>query len=305
MTRRPLLLLANPTSGGKAGSGEALDDDPERLRPEALRDALRARDLSVELHTLAEADDVTALARGGADAGMDVVVAGGDGTVSSAAAALIAHPDATLGILATGSFNNMARGFGVPMTLDAALDVIGHGSRTVVDCGWIVRDGQDGQPFFEAVGVGLESLGFLAAEVAERRGVWRALRAVWRGLRARKATVTVTIDGRARRFRSFAVTVSNGPYHGPGFAVSPDADTTDGLLDIAVFSGMGRAEVIGHLVAVARRRPRREPRVVSDRGRRVTIEGGKRALAAHADGVSIGITPVTLEVRPGALGLFR
>ncbi len=66
------------------------------------------------------------------------MVAGGDGTVSRVAAALIHHPDATLGILAMGSFNNMARGFGIPVTLDEALDVIGAGRIGQMDAGWVV-----------------------------------------------------------------------------------------------------------------------------------------------------------------------
>ena len=68
---------------------------------------------------------------------------------------------------------------------------------------------------------------------------------------------------------------------------------------------MSRLEVVGHFLAVARRQPRREPRIQQYRARRVTIEGTRRALLAHADGVSIGITPVTFEVRPGALRVFR
>jgi len=101
------------------------------------------------------------------------------------------------------------------------------------------------------------------------------------------------------------VTVNNGPYHGLGFAISPDADPTDGQLDVVVFRGMSRLEVLRHFVAVARRRPRRDPRIVEYRARRVTIEGTRRSLPAHADGESIGATPVTLEVRPAALRLFR
>jgi diacylglycerol kinase family enzyme len=90
-----------------------------------------------------------------------------------------------------------------------------------------------------------------------------------------------------------------------GFAIAADADPGDGLLNVTVFRGMGRWEVIRHFLAVARRRPRHEPRVASYAGRRVTIEGVRRALPAHADGVSIGVTPVTFEVRPNALRVFR
>ena len=304
MTRRPILLLVNPTAGGKPGSGPPLIDDPDRLRPDALASALRDRGLDIELRELADDDDAGAVGRRAADNGQDVVVGGGDGTVSAVAAALLGHADATLGILALGSFNNIARGFGIPDTLDAALDVIDNARSGSVDCGWVVRD-DGGTPFFEAAGVGLEAIGFLAVELAERRGWWRALRGLWRGLRKRRTPMRVTLDGRARRTGSPAVTVSNGPYHGLGFAVSADADPTDGLLDVAVFRGMSRWEVLRHFLAVAGRRQRLEPRIAAYRARRVTVEGMRGALPAHADGVGIGSTPVTFEVRPAALRLFR
>ncbi len=305
MSRRPILLLVNPVAGGKPGSGPGLHEDPARLEPAALEAGLRARGLEVRVHELTADDDAGSLARGAADDGADVVVAGGDGTVSDVAAALIAHPEASLGILAMGSFNNMARGFGIPVTLDAALDVIGRGEAGLVDAGWVVRDTDGGRPFFEAAGVGVDAIGFLAAEIAERRGWWRAIRALLRGLRMRRTPTRITLDGVAYRTGSPAITVSNGPYHGAGFAVSADADPTDGTLDVAVFHGMSRLQVIRHFLAVARRQDRLEPRIGQYRARRVEIIGTRRALPAHADGESIGLTPVVFEVRPGALRVFR
>src|SRR5690606_17747954 len=187
-----------------------------------------------------------------------------------------------------------------------ALDVIGDGRAVEVDAGWVVRDDEeDGRPFFEAAGVGLDAVGFLAVELAEKRGWWRAWKALVRGLRMRKTPMRIAIDGRTYRTGSPAVTVSNGPYHGMGFAIADDADPADFLLNVAVFGGMERWEVLRHFLAVARRRPRREPRVSGYTGKRVTIEGVRRALPAHADGVSIGLTPVTFEVRPKALRIFR
>ena len=306
MTRRPLLLLVNPVAGGKPGSGPGLADDPALLTVEALRAALLERGLEVSHRELAEGDDLAELATHAASTGHDVVVAGGDGTVSLAAAAMLGHAEATLGILAMGSFNNMARGFGVPVTLEAALDVIAAGRSVQVDAGWVVRDNEeDGRAFFEAAGVGLDAVGFLAVELAEKRGWWRAFRALIRGLRMRKTPMRITIDDRTYRTGSPAVTVSNGPYHGMGFAIADDADPTDGLFNVAVFRGMTRLDVLGHFLAVARRRPRKEPRVSSHTGALVTIEGVRRALPAHADGVSIGFTPVTFEVRAKALRIFR
>jgi diacylglycerol kinase (ATP) len=305
VTRRPILLLINPTAGGKPGAGPGLSDDPQRLRPEALAAALRQRGLAVEARELSDGDDAGAVAREAADEGFDVVVGGGDGTVSVVATALVGNPEATMGILALGSFNNIARGAGVPETLDAVLEVIGEGRTGMIDCGWVMREDGTGTPFFEAAGVGLNAIGFLAINLADRRGLVPGVRALWRGLRHRRTPMLLTIDGREYRIRAPAVTVSNGPYFGLGFAVSPEADPTDGLLDVAVFQRMSRWDVLRHFLAVARRRPRSDPRIGSYRARRVMIEGTRRALPAHADSVTIGTTPVTFEVRPRALRLFR
>ena len=305
MSRRPLLLLINPVSGGKPGSGPGLADDPALLTADALRDALRRRGLEVSHREIAPDDDLAELATAAVETGHDVIVAGGDGTVGVVAAAMIGHPEAALGILAMGSFNNIARGFGVPVTLEDALDVIVRGDSKPFDAGWVVRDADGGRPFFEAAGVGLDAIGFLAVEMAERRGWWRAARALLRGLRLRRTPVRISLDGTTYRTGTPSVTVSNGPYHGPGFAVSGDADPTDGELDVAVFHGMSRLDVLRHFVAVARRGERREPRIGQYRARRVEIAGLRRALPAHADGESIGVTPVTFEVRPRALRVFR
>lgn len=306
MSRRPILLIINPVSGGKPGSGPGLAEDAALLTADALRTALEERGLEVSPRELAEGDDLAELTTHAADTGHDVVVAGGDGTVSLAARALIGHQQATLGILAMGSFNNMARGFRVPVTLADALDAIATGRSAEVDAGWVFRrDGDEGRPFFEAAGVGLDAVAFLAVELAEKRGWWRAARGLVRGLRLRKTPMRITIDGRAYRTGSPTVTVSNGPYHGMGFAVAADADPTDGLLNVAVFTGMQRWDVIRHFIAVARRRPRREPRIATYLAKQVTVEGIRRALPVHADGVSVGLTPVTFEVRPGALRVFR
>lgn len=303
--RRAILLLVNPQAGGKPGSGPDLAEDQARLAPEALAAGLRERGLVVRLHVLAERDDAGAIAAGVAVGDHDVVVAGGDGTVASVAAALVGHATASLGILALGSFNNIARGFGVPSTLDPALDVIAAGRTDSLDVGWIVRDGGEGRPFFEAAGVGVDAVGFLAVEIAERHGWVRAARALWRGLRLRHTPMRITIDGVLTETRSPTVTVSNGPYHGLGFAISADADPTDGLLDVAVFEGMSRLEVLGHFASVARRRSAPDPRVQQRLAREVRIEGLRRAIPAHADGVSVGVTPIDISVREGALRLFR
>ena len=73
---------------------------------------------------MAEGDDPRALAADAAEQGRDVVVAGGDGTVRPAATAL-SDTDATLGIVPLGSWNNIARGCGIPQDPAAGRAMIG------------------------------------------------------------------------------------------------------------------------------------------------------------------------------------
>jgi diacylglycerol kinase (ATP) len=309
VTGRTLLLIVNPVSGGKPGSTTPLSDDPTKLEPDALADGLRSRGLGVRLHVLSEQDDPAQVARG-ARADEDVVVAGGDGTVGPVAEVLVGSERA-LGILPMGSWNNIARGLGIPVELEPALDLIGRGEVATVDAGLAWHSGEDqNQPgddartFFEAAGVGLDAAGFGAVELGGRAG-WRfAVRAMWRALRRRRTRMLIELDGDTLRRRAPAVTVCIGPYHGLGFALVADADPADGLFDIAVFSGMSELDVVRHFLAVARGRERREPRIELLRGKRITVRGARRVLPAHADGRSIGVTPVTFEVQPGALRVF-
>ncbi len=312
--RRPILLLVNPVSGGKPGSSPALHPEPAALEPEALLAALRSRGLDVTLRVLTETDDVPALAAEAAAHGRDVVASGGDGTVAPVAGALC-RTDATLGILATGSWNNVANAIGVPTELAPAVDVIARGEATRIDAGLAWHPADPERPveeppdgalrFFEAAGVGLDAAGFGASQVGERRGWWAAARSALRALRRRRTPMRLFVDGRWLRTAAPAVTVCNGPYMGMGFAIAPEADPTDGSLNLVVFSGMTQLDVVRHWIAVAGRRPRREPRTNRLTARRVTVTGVRRVLPAHADGQSIGTTPVTFGVDHGALRVFR
>ena len=265
----------------------------------------------VDLKVLAEEDDPGRLAAAAVERGNDVVVAGGDGTVRPVATALIGSK-ASLGIVPLGSWNNIARGCGIPQDPAAALAVIADGVARAVDVGlaWHPAPDAEGDDpprdatvFFEAAGVGLDAAGFGAAKAGERHGTVTALRQGWRALRLRRTPMRLTVDDRRLRTAAPAVTVCNGPYHGLGFAVAPDADPADGLLDLVVFSGMGRADVIRHFLAVARGRRRREPRVRYLTARHIRVEG-VRPLPVHADGEPLGTTPVAFAVRPGALRIF-
>jgi diacylglycerol kinase (ATP) len=316
-TRRPVLLLINPAAGRKP-AGIAPGD---ASAPGEAAERLRSRGLEVEVHELAPNDDAERLARTAAEEGRDVVVAGGDGTVGPAASGLVGT-EASLGIIPVGTFNNTARGAGIPLDLEQALDVVARGRTARLDVGmaWHVPPGEaaalgasswsslappaDAAFFLEAAGVGLDAAGFGVAQVGHRLGWLPAARAAWRAFQQRKTPIWLIVDGKRYRTASPAVTICNGPFFGFGFALVPEASPTDGLLDVVIFVRMGRVEVLRHFLRVARGRPRREPRVRTLRARTIVVGGLQPVLPAHADGQVFGITPIVATVRPGALRLF-
>ena len=74
---------------------------------------------------------VAAASGGDADA---IVAGGGDGTIAGVAAAVLDAPKA-LGVLPLGTFNFFARRMGVPMDIDAAIDVLATGVPSPVTVG--------------------------------------------------------------------------------------------------------------------------------------------------------------------------
>jgi diacylglycerol kinase family enzyme len=107
-------VFVNAGGGTAAAKGDKLRDELEAafaeagatidlslLKGEELQDAVKAR-ASEQL----------------------VVVGGGDGTLGSAAQALVDHGNATLGILALGTHNHLAKELGIPADLKEAAKLI-------------------------------------------------------------------------------------------------------------------------------------------------------------------------------------
>ena len=283
------LLIVNPGAGKRTASADDLANSIELLR--------RAGLVLDHVETGAEGPHAGDLARRAvAERYETCIVAGGDGTVQPAAAAL-AGTDVVLGILPFGTYMNVAHGMGIPLRpLDAAR-VIARGEVRRFDAGTV-----HGRLFFETAGVGLDAELFGAARHAES-GRWRhALRRVWRYATHGTHRVTVTVDDARHAHRVMQVLVLNSPWYGWGLPLIPEASMEDGLLDVAVFARMGRLALLQALIALMRGQ-RLPQRPVRYRGARVTIECAT-PLTVHADATISGALPATFECRRGSLAVF-
>jgi len=283
------MLITNPAAGGR----HAEDGDLERCE-EILREA--GFDLDI-VETGAGSPTSADLARRAIAEGYPIcIVAGGDGTVAPAAAALL-DTQVVLGILPFGSVMNIAHGLGLPLQPVKAAEVIARRRVQKADAAEA-----NGKVFFETAGIGLDAEMFGAARHAESGNWRRALRRVVRWATHHSYRVAITIDGREDRQRALQVFVMNGPYYGWSLELLPRVSMTDGLLDVAVFPRIGRWALVASLFAVWRGGKLPVHPVVY-RGARVMVASDE-AVAVHADGILAGGLPAEFVCRKAALSVF-
>ncbi len=282
------LAIVNPTAGGGTARADV----------DAVLERLRERFETIDVvETALEHPSAADLGRHAVAEGYDVAIAaGGDGTVSAVAGALVGS-NVTLGILPFGTFMNIARALGIPRDdAPAAAGVIAASTMRKIDVGEV-----GGQVFFEAAGIGLDADAFKATRSVQRGDHGRALATLGALVRRSGVRVRIDVDGRIGTHRVLQAVVSNGPWYGWGFEVSPDAQVDDGRLDLVIF-GESKLRVLREIVAAAvgRDRPAKGRRY---RGRRITLSA-TRELTVHADGVVVGTLPQTFTVRREALQVF-
>ena len=190
----PGVLLLNPRSG--AGS-----TDEDELRA-------AAQDAGLEVVELVPGLDVPAWIKRRLAAGTRLfVVAGGDGSIHSAAQSLVGT-EATLAVIPMGSLNHFARDLGLPLTWREALTVAISGKTRAIDVGKI-----NDRYFLNNVLIGIY------ARISEYRERYRGRVGKWRayaqGIRMAlrhfpDAALVLESRGGTSRIRTQMFTVSVG-----------------------------------------------------------------------------------------------
>src|SRR5438876_9541997 len=224
------------------------------------------------------------------------LVAGSTGTVAPTAIALL-RTDATLGILPFGSYMNIANGLGIPLKPIDAARVIAERKVKRSDVGEVA-----GKVFFETCGIGIDADMFGAARLAERGRWGPAFRRIVRWATANAHRVEITVDGKTERHGVLQILIVNSPYYGWALPIVPNADMTDGLLEVAIFPRKGRLELLRWIGTIWRTgRPGRPPRLL--RGKVIGLASSE-SVPVHADGQIAGRLPVTVRCCEGVLRVF-
>ena len=245
----------------------------------------------------ASADESADAARAAVAAGAERVIAvGGDGTLHLALQGVVGT-GAVLGLVPAGTGNDYARAFGLfRLSVEEATERA-LGPARPVD---VIRTDRQRWVAFSVTGGFSVDVNVRADRMHFPRGPSRytvATLLTMPGLRHRE--LAVTVDGQRAEYRSGLFAVNNTPTFGGGMAICPDADPTDGLLDVCVVGPASRATMLRLLPSVFEGGHVGHRHVHMLRGRTVTIEGEPMDLVG--DGETIGTTPITLEAVPGAV----
>ena len=292
-----VVLILNPTSGISTVAAPHLS--PEETR-EAILAALRAHDIEPEIRYTSPEDTGQGVARQAATNHADMVIAvGGDGTIHAVASGLVGTPS-VLGIIPTGTMNNVAHSLGIPETIDAACEVIARGHTHAIDVGKINE-----HIFLEAAGIGLEAALFPAGEEIKSPGLLTTIRGVIGGLRTlfsfQSPELRIAIDEKRRHpYKALQVTICNTPFYGPHFQIASHILMDDGLLDVVIYKNFSKLEYIRHAVSITQGKRLLEPKARHRRARSVRITAD-HPVEIQADGVPRGYTPATVTIMPGAL----
>ncbi|MFN8516176.1 MAG: diacylglycerol kinase family protein [Chloroflexia bacterium] len=285
-----LLVVLNPSTG--------------RYNADSLT-ALLERELNgrYEIHLLETRPDilVTETVSALVDSAAVVLACGGDGTVSAVASALVGR-DIPLAILPAGTTNIIAQGLGIPADPLVACQVLRGEALTVAIDVAQVND----RYILHMGGAGYDAHVMSMTSRASKRGFGLSAYLLFgaRGLLDQPIVeFTIRIDDRIIRERGWMALVANGSDVAfRGMRVGPDISSTDGLLDLVLFTAPSPWDAAVSFMSIATRRYR-SPYLRYERGRQIEIHADP-PLPVEFDGDPSGTTPFIAEVRPLALNVL-
>ena len=247
----------------------------------------------------ASAQESADAARAAVVAGAErVITVGGDGTLHLALQGVVGT-SAVLGVVPVGTGNDYARAFGLfGLSVEEATERA-LGPARPVD---VIRTDRHRWVAFNVTGGFTVDVNDRADRMRFPRGPSRytvATLLTMPGLRHRQ--LAVTVDSERSEYRSALFAVANTRTFGGGMAICPDADPSDGLLDVCVVGPASRTTMLRMLPKVFEGGHVGHRHVHMMRGRTVTIEGEPMDLVG--DGESIGTAPITVEAVEGAVRL--
>ena len=230
------LFIINPAAGSR---------DRTKEYTKIIESACGSRGLTYRIEVSAGPGDCTRLAREAAQSGEEyrIYACGGDGTLNEVVAGAAGYPNAAVSVLSGGSGNDFTKLFDDP---EAFRDL-----NRLLDCEEVefdlIRCNED--LCLNICSVGLDAR--IGIDVANYKRLpllsgFRAyvVSAIINTIRGISEHYVVQIDGQTVDAEQTMICACNGRFYGGGFNPVPEADPTDGFLDVLLVTKVNRLKVL-------------------------------------------------------------
>jgi diacylglycerol kinase (ATP) len=285
-------VIYNPSAG--RGRGGAIAS--------AVEKGLSKRGLEVDLHATSRPRDATEIA-GRLACEVDVVVAiGGDGTINEVVNGMVGRDTtglckAKMGIVPAGTVNVLALELGLPFQVERACHAIAEGKTVSLDVGRVNERG-----FVLMTGAGIDALTVRNVNPRQKKR-FKELAFVGTGLRWALAADPPAFVVRAggEEYTATFFVASNCRYYAGHLGVTPEADPTDGLLDLLIFTGTTRSNLAAFWLGVPSGLHLHSPNVKHVRATRAELIPLGETVYFQTDGELAGKLPAVVEIDAHAL----
>lgn len=281
-----------------AGAGNPHVEDRSRL----LSELFLAGGIHADIRLARTGSDIETLVRAAAaEHPRMLIAAGGDGTISTAAAAL-SGTDIPLGVLPFGTLNHFAKDLGIPLELEASVQNILDNNVIAVDVAEV-----NGRVF-----INNSSLGLYPDIVRDRerqqsrlgRGKWRSF--LWASLSVLRRfpflIVRIEVESMTRDFITPVVFVGNNEYQMQGFDIGARESLGRGVLCVYIVKKQRRAALLRLSLAALLGRLEQERDFESLTTTELVIETNRKRVLVSTDGeVQPMSSPLHYRARPQAL----
>lgn len=289
-------LIYNPSSGREI---------VRRRLPDIL-DLMEAAGYETSCHATRGEGDATEAAARAVTRGYDLIIAaGGDGTIYEVVNGMAEQKSRpSLGIIPCGTSNDFARAVGIPKSISRACEIITNGKKKKIDLGRI-----NSRYFINIAGGG--SLTNLTYEVPSKLKTMIGQLAYYvKGLEKLPSLHPIRVRLETRKEvlldeEIMIFLIANSHSVGGFDKLAPDADLSDGKLDVIVVKKTNIAEFIRLATQAVRGEHLKDPNVLYFQADyiKATSPAGE-IVQLNLDGELGGQLPCVVEALPGHIELF-
>lgn len=249
-----------------------------------------------------------------------IISAGGDGSLNETLNGIL---DATsswtieekeqlrLGVIPIGTGNDFIRSTNSPNTIVGLKQSIDKDRTQLIDVGlatFISEKQQESRRYFiNVVDVGLG--GYVSCRLKD------SSRFLTPFLTYQKAIISSLFSYKNKWFsasssnlqyqgRTMLLTVANGKYFGSGIGIAPDANITDGKLDVVVIGDVSKWEYIRNIRDAQKCKHLRIGGIIYQQVENIQINSKENKIPVDMDGEFVGYTPLQVQVKEKAIAFY-